>query len=85
MKLAQEDLNKYLMQLHVRSQLLTELIDKYNDGRSLSYFCTAVNNLELDDLLEIERNINRDSNIKSVKERFSQMAQQRNIIIRLRK
>ena len=82
---AQKDLDAYLEELQMKHQLLTWLLEKYNDGRSLSYFCTAVNNLELDDLFEIERDIDSLTTTKSVKDRISLLAQKRNITIGLRK
>lgn len=85
MEYARTDLEGYLMMLAEKSRILRNVLDEFNDGRSLSFFCTAVNNLELDDLYRIEGQLSCLADSKKIKELFMQVAYNRNITLKLRK
>lgn len=69
------------------------MIENFDDGRKKSFFCTAVNLLELKDIeYVIEKIMNATSPDASQKEKsqnsvhlFQTMAEKRNIVLQLRK
>lgn len=75
-------------------QILTKLLANYNDGRRKTFFLTAVNLLELDELNNILRQLetNADLDRLGLKEKsayaaalLQNLAEQRNILLKLRK
>lgn len=75
-------------------EILKFLLENYNDGRKKSFFCLAVNLLELSDLKMIMIQIKEDKELESLssKERtacvagkFQDVAGQRKITLKLRK
>lgn len=82
---AHSDLDSYLQNLDKKSQILRQLLENHNDGRSKNFFCLAVNLLETEDLLEVLSNLTVSSDTKEVKERFIEMALKRKVSIVLRK
>ena len=73
-------------------QILSYLLDHYNDGRRKNFFCVAVNLLELSELQEIMTHIqqNEELPVLSVKEQcfyivdlFQKIADRRNIKLKL--
>jgi len=87
-------LNKYQKELNEKVHILEFLIKNYNDGRKKSFYCMAVNLLNLADLKKIMEQI--DENIKNqdieTKEKikliidlFELTAKNKNIDLKLRK
>lgn len=75
-------------------EILKDLLENYNDGRKKTFFCLAVNLLELDDLQTVMRQMKKEELEKnfSVKEKacyltglFQKAASQKNIILKLRR
>jgi hypothetical protein len=83
----------YKAELDEKVEILETLLSKYNDGRKKSFFCTAVNLLELQDIRgimeEIADKIQPDSSIKvkaaTVSALFEKMAEKRGVSLKLRK
>lgn len=87
-------IESYISELKEKMSILGLLIEKYNDGRRKSFYCTAVNLISLHDLQEIMNEIQRNPNAydnpnhKSadrVVSLFNDYAAQRNIHLKLRK
>jgi hypothetical protein len=87
-------IGEYQKELNKKVNILEELLEKYNNGRLKSFFCLAVNLLELDDLEEIMEDINKkienkdielSEKIKLVVALFETKAQGKNIVLKLRK
>lgn len=77
-----------------KMKILDCLLSDYNDGRRKTFFCVAVNLLELSELQEVMRQIecNNDLPFVDVKERskivvelFQKVAEKRNVTLKLRK
>ena len=69
-----------------------ELLEHYDDGRRKSYFCLAVNLLELEDTEDAMRQLSADAKTRTPKERaaaavgvLQAIAQKRGVILKLRK
>ncbi len=83
----------YQSELEEKMKILKFLLENYNDGRRKSFFCIAVNLLELQDLKnvvnEIEERTKPDSPIKEnaalAAEVFQAMAAERGIVLKLNK
>jgi hypothetical protein len=83
----------YKAELDEKVDVLKTLLSKYNDGRKKSFFCTAVNLLELQDIRvimeEVAENIQPDSSVKekaaTVSELFEKMAEKRGISLKMRR
>jgi len=86
-------LEAYEAELSDKVKILEELLDSYNDGRRKSFFCLAVNLLELQDIKSVMTQIATETKpIDSVKEKtkiaakaFLDMADKRDISLKLRK
>lgn len=74
--------------------MLEWLLQNYNDGRKKSFFCLAVNLLELQDLSMIKQQISQDEEVcgRPMKERaacvknlLENRADERQIMLKLRK
>lgn len=77
-----------------KTEILKDLLDHYNDGRKKTFFCLAVNLLELDDLQtamekmkkeEQERNLSAKDKAVYLTELLKEAAGQKNIILKLRR
>jgi hypothetical protein len=76
-----------------KQDLLVQMLDEYNEGRSKSYYCIAVTLFDLEDLKtavqEERRNRNRGSDIKarskSLHTIFERLAKKKDLILTLRK
>lgn len=83
----------YQSELDEKMKILKFLLDNYNDGRRKSFFCVAVNLLELQDLNMVVNEIRdktiADSPIKEkaalAAEAFQAMATERGIVLKLNK
>ncbi len=87
-------LDTYMSELAEKMELLKFLLANFNDGRRKSFFCLAVNLLELQDVKSIVKEIsaNADSENLTIKEKaalaaelFQALAARRNIVLRLNK
>ena len=58
-KIKNHGLAAYQSELDQKVQILRELLENYNDGRRKSFFCIAVNLLELEDIKEVMTNLRR--------------------------
>lgn len=77
-----------------KTEILKDLLDHYNDDRKKTFFCLAVNLLELDDLhtamekikrQEQERNLSAKDKAAYLTELLKEAAGQKNIILKLRR
>jgi exonuclease V gamma subunit len=91
---AQEDLIRYLTELKEKYTYLKSLIETYNDGRSKTFFCTVVNNLDYRDLCTVMEKIHHREELDKMmpKERtkevvrfFRTWAEERGVVFVLRK
>ncbi len=88
-------LNAYQFELNEKVEMLQTLLQNYNDGRRKSFFCTAVNLLELQDVRDVMVQIAAAANqadALAIKEKaaiavnlFQKMAEKREISLKLRK
>lgn len=82
----------YQVELNSKVLLLQRLLDQFDDGRRKSYFCLAVNLLELEDvestMIQLE-NVDRQSSPKekaaAAVRLFEEAAQKRGMTLKLRK
>lgn len=82
---AQQNLNTYLNKINEKNLILNYLLEYHNDGRSKSFYCQAVNLLELEDLNEIKSRLFQTSDTKEVRQMILETAQKRGINLALRK
>ena len=86
-------LDAYEAELNDKVKILAELLEFYNDGRRKSLFCLAVNLLELQDVQSVMTQIAVEVKLSdTIKEKakiaakaFQDMADQRDISLKLRK
>ena len=85
---------RYHSELKEKMQILRYLLDNFNDGRRKSFFCMAVNLLELEDLRSAMKEIEEEVSGKelTVKEKavisveiLKSAAARKNIVLKLRK
>lgn len=92
-KIKKTGLETYQSELNEKISILQKLLANYNDGRQKSFFCVAVNLLELQDVKYVMELISKNSKSEeSIKEKsatavrsFQYMASKRNIVLKLRK
>ncbi|MCL2109160.1 MAG: DUF3795 domain-containing protein [Oscillospiraceae bacterium] len=82
MEKAKLDIETYKAELNEKIEILQELLENYDDGRRKSFFCTAVNLLELEDVKSV---MERVSDTKSAVAAFNEMVELRGISLKLRK
>jgi len=86
-------IDAYKAELNEKVSLLQELLKNYDDGRRRSFYCLAVNLLELQDIKavmeQISAEVEADAPIKLRAETavrlFGDMAEQKNILLKLQK
>jgi len=87
-------MNEYKKELNQKMKILIELLKNYNDGRRKSFFCIAVNLLELNDIKSVMKQIKKDtkSGDLNIKEKsiisvklFETMANEKDIALKLNK
>ena len=85
-------INAYKKELNEKIKLLNDLIINYNDGRRKSFFCIAVNLLELNDVKCVMKKLKKDtkSDDLSKKEKsiiavklFETIAKEKDIVLKL--
>ena len=72
----------YKAELNEKIGILQELLKNYDDGRRKSFYCTAINLLELDDVRAV---MERVTDAKSAVTAFNEMAELRGVSLKLRK
>lgn len=91
---AKKDLRKYIKELKNKYSYLQLLIEKYNDGKSKTFYCVIVNNMPYNDLsdfmnsIETDRALNTMENkdrAKEVVKLFKNRAEELGIAYKLRK
>jgi len=91
-KMKRIGLEAYQKELHEKMNVLDLLLSDYNDGRRKSFYCLAVNLLEIDDLKSVMEDIESEvgSNQVTISEKakiavkiFETMADRRNIHLKL--
>jgi len=85
-------IEQYQLELNEKTLFLAYLISNYNDGRRKSFYCIAVNLLELADLHDIEERMQKlddtipqKEKIKKIEAWFEEKAKVNNIELKLRK
>ena len=91
-KAKQTGLETYKIELDRKVKALQELLANYDDGRRKSFFCTAVNLLELQDVCDVMEQVGAIKAELPIKEKaktavsiFEEMAARRCISLKLRK
>ncbi|MGE5626753.1 MAG: DUF3795 domain-containing protein [Solirubrobacterales bacterium] len=93
-KVKKMGIGPYQIELAEKIEILKYLLGNYNDGRRKSFFCIAVNLLELEDVKIVLEQIEAEtkSGILTLKEKaaiavklFQSMAESRNIVLKLNK
>ena len=81
----------YRAEQEEKVEILYELLERYNDGRRKTFYCVAVNLLELEDLKAIQNHL-REIGTMPLKERaaraaalLQETAQKRQVTLKLRK
>ena len=86
--------DRYHSELKEKMQILRYLLDNFNDGRRKSFFCMAVNLIEIEDLKSAVKEIEEEVSGKelTVKEKavisveiLKSAAARKNIVLKLRK
>jgi len=83
----------YDVELNEKVRMLENLLKMYDDGRRKSFYCLAVNLLELSDVkVVMEKIVDTADNAATIKEKaiiavrfFEEMAEQRDVLLKLRK
>lgn len=92
-KAKQDGLASYVDQLSRRIEILEELLQEYNDGRSKNFFCLATNLLPLQDLQMLMEQMKEDASLvllepknrtKQVRTMLEQLALQHSMTLKLR-
>ncbi|PKM61907.1 MAG: hypothetical protein CVU97_06600, partial [Firmicutes bacterium HGW-Firmicutes-21] len=87
-------IDRYKKELDEKVEFLEHLISHYNDGKRKSFYCIAVNLLELSDLKEIneyiqenisEKPLSQKEKIQMIESLFMEKAKDKNIDLQLRK
>jgi len=86
-------LEAYEAELNIKIKILEELLAHYDNGRRKSFYCLAVNLLELKDINAIMKQIREEVDLQApVKERaaitaklFQGVADEKGIVLKLRK
>lgn len=82
----------YINELHEKITILQFLLENYNDGRRKSFFCLALNLLELNDIKAVMQNVRKIDQTLLLKAKalmavqlFQVAADERGILLKLRK
>jgi len=92
-KAKQIGIEAYMAELNEKVRILEELLNNYNDGRRKSFYCTAVNLMDLDDVKivmdqignEVDPEMDAKTKALTAARLFSEMAEKRSVPIKLRK
>jgi len=75
----------YKTELDEKISILETLLQKHDSGRRKSFYCLAVNLLDLEDIKAVMGSISNDADPKTVAELFEETAERRDISLKLRK
>ena len=91
-KVKQTGMDSYRSELKEKMRILRILLAEYNDGRRKSFFCLAVNLLNLADIQKVMMQLESESDALSAKEKavlaaelFQKVAVERSIVLKLNK
>ena len=91
-KAQQIGIENYTAEQVEKGKILTDLLDRYNDGRKKTRFCLAVNLLELDELTGIVRQADTETQGMPLKEKaaflsssLQSCAEKKGIVLKLKK
>jgi len=84
-KAKQIGIEAYIAEQNEKIDILSRLLKKFNDGRRKSFFCLAVNLLELQDIKSVMLRITDATEPKAVVHLFEEAAAQKGITLKLRK
>ena len=92
-KAKQRGMERYETELNEKIRVLEELLKNYDDGRRKSFYCLAVNLLDIEDIITVMEEINGkvilDTPLKekaaAVSGLFEDVAEKRGILLQLRK
>lgn len=75
----------YRAELDKKMTVLERLLSEHNDGRRKSFYCLAVNLLDLDDIEDVMESIDDNANPKSVVRLFEELSERKSISLKKRK
>jgi hypothetical protein len=81
-KAKQIGINAYIAEQNEKIDILSVLLRDYNDGRRKTFFCLAVNLLELEDIKAVMENIKKDTDTKAVVLLFEETAERRGVSLK---
>lgn len=91
-KIKETGFEAYKAELERKIALLAELLENFDDGRKKSYFCLAIDLLELEDIESVTSRLAADGRAGSLKEKaaaavglFENAARKRGVTLKLRK
>jgi len=84
-KAKQIGIKAYIAEQNEKIDILSVLLRDYNDGRRKTFFCLAVNLLELEDIKAVIENIKKDTDTKAVVLLFEETAERRGVSLKKRK
>lgn len=91
-KAQETGIDSYQLELEEKIEILKYLLANYNDGRRKTFFCVAVNLLELDDIKTVMSQLAEKTEPLPLKERaayavrlFQSAAEPRGIVLKLRR
>jgi hypothetical protein len=89
---AKEDIEGYLKILNIKKEYLDYFLEKFNDGRSKGFYCTAINILPVEEVEDIVKIAKRKEGIEDIKRKakevrdlFKETAKKNNLKFELRK
>jgi len=80
-KIRQNGFENYIAELKEKVKILEELLEKHDNGRRKSFFCLAVNLLDLNDIKVVMKRINKENAVRL----FEEIAERNNITLKLRR
>ena len=75
----------YKAELNDKISILETLLQNHDNGRRKSFYCLAVNMLNLEDIKAVMANIANNTDSKTVVRLFEEIAEQRSVSLKLRK
>ena len=92
-KAKQFGLKAYEVELNKKMKILKQLLDNYDDGRRKSFFCVAVNLLDIQDINSVMKQLAKETKSeanKKIKAKvavslFEKIAEQKDVSLKLRK
>jgi len=75
----------YKAELSEKIGILETLLQNHDNGRRKSFYCLAVNLLDLEDVRAVMENIDNDIDSKAVVRLFEEVAERRDVSLKIRK